>query len=130
MRVKILAVDDEPDQLEMVGLLLQEEGFAIETATNGAEALEIIYRSKPDLILMDVAMPAMNGFAACEALRKDPTTAAIPVLILTGLRSHFDRLNGFAHGANGYLCKPYRADELVGTIKAMLQKSGSVSCEP
>src|SRR5450631_2579746 len=87
MRVKILAVDDEPDQLEMVGLLLQEEGFAIETATNGAEALEIIYRSKPDLILMDVAMPAMNGFAACEALRKDPTTAAIPVLILTGLRS-------------------------------------------
>ena len=130
MRRKILAVDDEPDQLKLVDQLLQGEGFAIDTAANGAEALKKVYRSRPDLILVDASMPVMNGFTFCESLRKDPTTTDIPVLMLTGLRSQFDRLNGFAHGANAYLCKPFTPDELVATVKTMLRLSAGVPGQP
>lgn len=121
MRGKILAVDDEPDQLELLNLILKEEGFVIDTAANGLDALDMVGRSRPDLIVVDISMPKMNGFTFCEKLRKNPATAAIPVLFLTGLTSQFNRLNGFAHGANAYLVKPYKPDELIQAVKNMLR---------
>ena len=120
MQGKILAVDDEPDQLALLDAILKEEGFTIDTAANGVEALDKVNRCRPDAILVDVAMPKMNGFTLCAKLRGNPATAAIPVLMLTGLHRQFDRLNGFAHGANAYLTKPYAADELISALKLML----------
>jgi CheY-like chemotaxis protein len=120
MHGKILAVDDEPDQLALLDAILKEEGFTIDTAANGIEALDKVNRCRPDVILVDVAMPKMNGFTLCAKLRGNPATAAIPVLMLTGLHRQFDRLNGFAHGANAYLTKPYAADELISALKQML----------
>jgi CheY-like chemotaxis protein len=120
IRGKILAVDDEPDHLELLHQLLQEEGFTIDTAANGADALSKIERSRPDLIVADISMPKMNGFTLCERLQENPATAAIPVLILTGHGSHFNRLNGFAHGASAFLTKPYKPDELISAVRKAL----------
>jgi len=120
MRGKILAVDDDPEQLELIGLFLQGEGFVVVTATNGLDALDLVGRCRPDLIVLDVSMPKMNGFTVCEKLRLNPATAAIPVLFLTGLGSQFNRLNGFAHGASAYLTKPYKPDELIVAVSKMV----------
>lgn len=127
MHAKILAVDDEPDQLELLGLLLREEGFEVATSANGAEALEKVGRFRPDLILVDASMPQMNGFTFCEAIRKNAATASIPIIMLTGLHSHFARLNGLGHGANAFLLKPYAAAELVGKINELLRPASGAS---
>jgi DNA-binding response OmpR family regulator len=128
MNGKILAVDDEPDQLAMLDELLTEEGFTIDTAVNGLDAFDKIGRCRPDLIVTDISMPKMNGFTFCEKLRKNPATAAIPVLMLTGLRSQLDRLNGFAHGTNAYLIKPYKPEELIGVVNKVLR--GAMGASP
>jgi DNA-binding response OmpR family regulator len=121
MRGKILAVEDEPDQLELLALLLLEEGFAVDTATNGLEALDKVAHSRPDLIVLDVSMPKMNGFTCCQKLRENPATAAIPILMLTGLRSQFAQINGFAYGANAYLTKPFIPEELISAAHRLLR---------
>ena len=120
MRDRILAVDDDPAQLELVDLLLKEEGFAVDTAADGIEALQKVQRSRPDLIVLDASMPRMNGFTFCEKVRQDAATARIPIIMVTGLRNDFSRLNGFAHGANAYLAKPYVAAELLAKINELL----------
>ena len=123
MRGRILAVDDQPDELELVDSILRDEGFVTETAGDGIEALQKLQRYRPDLIVVDASMPRMNGFTFCETLRRNPATATIPVIMLTGLRSHFDRLNAFAHGANVYLTKPFAVEELVAKVNELLQLS-------
>ena len=120
MRGKILAVDDEPDQLEAINDALKEEGFVVDTAGNGLDALKKIYNSKPDLVLVDVAMPLMSGFTFCETMKNSPLTANIPILMLTGLCGPLARLNGYAHGANAYLAKPFYPEELVAKIVELL----------
>jgi len=125
MRAKILAVDDQPDQLELLGLLLQDEGFEVATSPNGVEALETVGRFRPDLILVDASMPQMNGFTFCEAIRKNAATATIPIIMLTGLHTHFAKLNGLAHGANAFLVKPFVAHELMGKINELLRPATS-----
>ena len=120
MARKILVVDDEPDQLQLVGEILMEEGFATDRAINGVDALKKIAHSLPDLVVVDAAMPYMNGFTLCENLRKNPATANIPIIMLTGLCSSFARLNGLAHGANIYMTKPFMSDDLVAKINELL----------
>jgi DNA-binding response OmpR family regulator len=122
MRGKILAVDDEPDQLALVDLLLTDEGFEIDTAPDGLEALKKVQDAPPDLILVDASMPKMNGFTFCETLRKNTATARIPIIMVTGLRSHIARLNGLAHGANACLLKPFLPDELLAKINELLPR--------
>jgi DNA-binding response OmpR family regulator len=123
MRGKILAVDDEPDQLALVELLLTEAGFDVGTAPNGVAAIEKVRQNRPDLIVLDVSMPQMNGFTFCEMMRQSAATATIPIIFLTGLRSHFDRLNGYAHGGTAYLTKPFATDELVDKVLELLHAS-------
>jgi DNA-binding response OmpR family regulator len=120
MRGKILAVDNEADQLALVDCFLSEEGFEIDTAPNGLEALQKVEDYQPDLILVDACMPKMNGFTFCETIRKNANTAAIPIIMLTGLHSQLARLNGLAHGANAFLLKPFLPDELLAKIKELL----------
>jgi DNA-binding response OmpR family regulator len=121
MRRKILVVEDNPDQLELVRLILEKEGFAIGTAANGSEALIKTRSISPDLIILDLMLPGLNGFDICETLRKDPLTASVPIVMLTGLCSQFGRLAGLESGANEFLTKPFNPEELVSKVDKLLR---------
>ena len=128
MRKKILIVDDDPDQREMIRSSLKEAGFEISTATNGVEGLEKARSGSPDLIILDVMMPKMDGFAVCVTLREDDTTASIPILMLTGLCSYISQLTGFESGATDYLVKPFESEQLVSKVEALLCQPSVSSC--
>ena len=130
MRKKILVVEDDPDQLEVVRFTLKNAGFAVGTATNGIDALKKAQTVSPDLIIMDVMMPELDGFAVCETLRGNPATASIPVLMLTGLCSHISRLVGYESGATDYVIKPFDADQLVSKVEKLLYQSSGASKAP
>jgi DNA-binding response OmpR family regulator len=130
MRKKILVVEDDPDQLEVVRFTLKNAGFAVGTANNGIEALKKAQTVSPDLIIMDVMMPELDGFAVCETLRGNPATASIPVLMLTGLCSHISRLVAYESGATDYVIKPFDADQLVSKVEKMLYQQSETSKTP
>ena len=121
MRRKILIVEDNADQLDLVRLVLEKEGFAIGTAANGTDALIKTRSISPDLIILDLMLPGLNGFDICETLRKDPLTASVPIIMLTGLCSEFGRLAGLESGANEFLTKPFKVEELVSKVDKLLR---------
>jgi DNA-binding response OmpR family regulator len=128
-RRKVLVVDDKPDELEIARLSLEEAGYAIGTASNGVEALKKVQTVSPDLILLDVMMPGMNGLVVCENLRKNPATASIPILMLTGLRSYFNHLAAFESGATDYLTKPFIPEELIAKVEELLNKADLLAAQ-
>jgi len=130
MRKKILVVEDDPDQLEVVRFTLKNAGFAIGTATNGIDALKKAQTVSPDLIILDVMMPELDGFAVCETLRGNPATASIPILMLTGLCSHISRLVGYESGATDYVIKPFDAEQLVTRVERLLDQPSEASKAP
>jgi DNA-binding response OmpR family regulator len=130
MRKKILVVEDDPDQLEVIRFTLKNAGFAIGTATNGIDAVKKAQTVPPDLIMLDVMMPELDGFAVCETLRGNPATASIPILMLTGLCSHISRLVGYESGATDYVIKPFDAEQLVSRVEKLLDQSSSASKAP
>ena len=130
MRKKILVVEDDPDQLEVVRFTLKNAGFAIGTATNGIDALKKAQTVSPDLIILDVMMPELDGFAVCETLRGNPATASIPILMLTGLCSHISRLVAYESGATDYVIKPFDAEQLVSKVEKLLCQPPGASKAP
>jgi DNA-binding response OmpR family regulator len=122
MRGTILVVDDEPDQLEVVRAILSDVGYSVETTTNGFDALKMVEKSLPGLIIVDANMPKMNGFALCESLRKGAATAGVPIIMLTGLVGNLSRMNGLLHGASAYVTKPYKINELVEKVKELMKR--------
>ncbi len=121
MRKKILIVEDDTDLLEVLRLSLKSAGFSIATATNGIEALRKARTLTPDLIVLDLVLPELDGFAVCETLRKDHATASVPIIVMTGLSSEFTRLAGFESGATDYVTKPFIPSELVSKIDGWLR---------
>ncbi|MBN1178949.1 MAG: response regulator [Anaerolineae bacterium] len=122
MKAKILIVDDELDTLKLVGMFLQSKGYDIIAAKTGASALEKASGEAPDLIILDVMMPDMNGFEVCRRLRTQPKTASIPVMMLTAKSRITDRVVGFEAGADEYLSKPIRPAELLDRMEILLQR--------
>ena len=122
MRRKILVVEDDPDQLEVIRFNLKNAGFAVGTAGNGIDALKKAHSLSPDLIILDVMMPELDGFAVCETLRENNATATVPILMLTGLCSHISRLVGFESGATDYLIKPFDPGHLVSKVEELLHR--------
>ena len=120
MSRKILAVDDDPDQLRAVCACLNDAGFVTSTARNGREALELARSVSPDLIVLDLMMPQLDGYSVCVSLRKDADTASIPILMLTGFSSDFARRTGTDAGASDYIVKPFNPEELVSKVEAIL----------
>ena len=129
MRRKVLVVEDDPDQLEVTRLSLKAAGFAIGTASNGIDALKKAQTVSPDLILLDVMMPGLNGFAVCETLRENPATASIPILMLTGLCSHISQLVAFESGATDYLIKPFVPEELISKVEKLLIRAQRLAAQ-
>ncbi|MGD0260086.1 MAG: response regulator [Verrucomicrobiota bacterium] len=124
---KILIVDDDPDMVELLRLGLTEAGYSTRTAITGKEALQKAKRFLPDLMVLDLLLPDMNGFSVCQQLRRNPPTAAIPILMITVLPGQFPRLVGVEAGANAYLNKPFRVEELVSCVGDLLRQPGVVS---
>jgi DNA-binding response OmpR family regulator len=112
-----LVVDDEPKNLQVVGALLRSRGFRVAVATSGARAIELARQSLPDVILLDVMMPTMDGFETCRRLKRDLRTAGIPILFLTARAGSEDAVEGFRVGGADYIRKPFHADELVARVQ-------------
>jgi two-component system alkaline phosphatase synthesis response regulator PhoP/two-component system response regulator VicR len=117
---KILAVDDERHIVRLVQINLEKEGYEVVTASTGREALEKVASENPDLIVMDVMMPEMDGFEALEKLKADPETANIPVIMLTAKAQDADVFSGWQKGADLYLTKPFNPAELLTFVKRIL----------
>jgi len=120
--VTILIVDDEPANVDMLSQELEEEGYALMTARDGAEALIKVQEHLPDLILLDVMMPNVDGFTVCRILKGSGKTVLIPVIMLTALRSHQDRVRGIEAGADDFISKPFDRDELLAKIRSLLRQ--------
>ncbi len=117
---KILVVDDSKFARTILVNGLKKEGFNVIEAENGQEAVEITKIEKPNLIIMDVVMPVLNGIEATKVLKNLNETNKIPILILTGQNSKEEILEGFNAGADEYLCKPFKFTELIATLKTLL----------
>jgi two-component system alkaline phosphatase synthesis response regulator PhoP len=126
---RILLVDDEEDILEFVSYNLQREGFRVYSARNGLEAIEMAGKVKPDLVILDVMMPEMDGIAACEEIRKLPACKNVIIAFLTARGEDYSQIAGFEAGADDYITKPIRPKVLISRVKALLKRSGSVSTD-
>ncbi|HKK63175.1 MAG TPA: response regulator transcription factor [Bacteroidales bacterium] len=119
----ILIVDDESDILEFISYNLNKEGFNVHSAKSGNEALGIISDIIPDLVLLDVMMPGMDGIEVCERIRKNPVVSHILIAMLTARSESYSQIAGFDAGADDYIIKPIRPKLLVSRIKALLKRS-------
>jgi signal transduction histidine kinase len=117
----VLVVDDEPNNLEIIQGFLQLEGFNVVTAQDGQSALLSLPGSLPDLVLLDVLMPGLDGFEVCRRIKESPATAFVPVVIITALQGAQDRLRGAAAGADEFLSKPFDHVELITRVKGLLR---------
>lgn len=118
----ILLVDDEPDILEIVGYNLRNEGYAVITAENGLEAVKLAKKKKPQLIILDVMMPEMDGIEACEQIRKNPDLDDTIVAFLTARGEDYSQMAGFDAGADDYITKPIKPKVLVSKVKSLLRR--------
>ncbi len=123
MAEKILIIDDDLDTLRLVGLMLEKQGYQIAAANNGEQGLLKVKEENPDLILLDVMMPDMDGYEVSRRLRQDPSTASIPILMFTAKSQLDDKVSGFESGADDYLTKPTHPTELHAHVKALLARS-------
>lgn len=123
MSEKILIIDDDLDTLRLVGLMLQRQGYQISAATNGQQGLDKAFDEDPDLILLDIMMPDMDGYEVTRQLRKNPSTTETPILMFTAKTQLDDKVIGFEVGANDYLTKPTHPSELQARVKTLLSRA-------
>ncbi len=121
---KILVVDDEPKIVSTVQAYLEREGYQVVEANNGRQALEVFQREKPDLIVLDLMLPEIDGLEVCRQIRR---TSAVPIIMLTARQEHADKLVGLELGADDYVTKPFSPRELVARVRAILRRARLVS---
>ena len=119
---RVLVVEDEPDIAALIAYQLTREGFRVETAGTGTEALQAVGREVPDLVVLDRMLPGISGDEVLQRLKDEPGTSSIPVLVLTAKREQEDRIQGFELGADDYLTKPFSPRELVLRVQAILRR--------
>jgi len=117
----ILIVDDSPTEIHVLTSMLEKHGFSVATANNGEEGVDKAKSDKPDLILMDVVMPGMNGFQAARQISNDPETNNIPIIIVSTKDQETDKMWGLRQGAKDYVTKPAQEKELISKINSLLQ---------
>ena len=121
----ILVVDDEEDIVKLITFHLTKEGYIVESASSGTEALEYAFKSPPDLVILDIMLPEIDGLEVCRRLRGNAGTAAIPVLMLSARKEELDKVLGLELGADDYMVKPFSVRELVARVRAMLRRLDS-----
>lgn len=122
MAEKILVVDDDVESLKLIGMMLQRQGYEVVLASNGQQALDRALADRPDLVILDIMMPVMDGYEVCRRLRHDPITQHIPILMFTAKTMVDDKVAGFEAGADDYLTKPTHPAELTSRVKALLAR--------
>jgi two-component system phosphate regulon response regulator PhoB len=122
VKPKILVVDDEPDALELIAFNLKNAGLEVLTAENGDQALRLARAQLPDLILLDLMLPEVDGLEVCKILRRDAATSAIPIIMVTAKAAEMDRVLGLELGADDYVTKPFSPRELVLRVKNLLRR--------
>ncbi len=119
----VLVVEDEPDIRDLIVLHLEREGFRCRTAGTGGEALRSARARVPDLVVLDLMLPEMDGLEVCRRLRREPATAAVPIIMLTAKTGEVDRVVGLEVGADDYVAKPFSPKELVARVRAVLRRA-------
>ena len=120
MSARILVVEDEPEVLKLIARYLRDAGYKVFTALNGENGLRLARELLPDLIILDVILPDLEGFSVCETLRQRSPTAHIPILMLTGLAGEIPRCHAFECGVNEFIRKPFRVPDLLEHVKRTL----------
>jgi two-component system, OmpR family, alkaline phosphatase synthesis response regulator PhoP len=120
---RILVVDDEEDIVGLLTFHLEKEGYRVQSAYNGSYALELAFASPPDLVILDIMLPEVDGLEVCRRLRGNEITAAVPVLMLSARKEELDKVLGLELGADDYMVKPFGVRELVARVRAMLRRS-------
>ena len=130
MKPKILVVDDEPEAVELVEFNLKKAGFDVITAADGAQAIRQARSGQPDLIVLDIMLPELDGLEVCKMLRRDPAAAGIPIIMLTAKAAEIDRIVGLELGADDYVTKPFSPRELVLRVNKVLQRGQPAQAQP
>jgi len=130
MKPKILVVDDEPDAVELIEFNLKAAGYEVATATDGEEALKRARSITPQLIILDLMLPEVDGLEVCKILRRDPRTASVPIIMVTAKAGEIDRVLGLELGADDYVTKPFSPRELVLRVKRLLRASQTIEEKP
>ncbi len=128
-RGKILIVEDDRDIVDLLAYNLEEEGYEIQAALDGREGLALAYRQQPDLIILDIMLPGMDGFEVCRSLRADKSTGNIPIIILSARSQETDKVVGLELGADDYVTKPFSPRELIARIRAILRRNRNTEAE-
>lgn len=123
---EVLVVDDNPENLRVISSLLIEEGYHVRVAKNGKQALDTIDESAPDIILMDVQMPEMDGFEVCKKIKSNPDIPEIPVLFISALGDSFNKVLGFESGGVDYIPKPFDAEEVKARVRVHIDLKKSL----
>jgi two-component system, OmpR family, alkaline phosphatase synthesis response regulator PhoP len=119
---KILIVDDEKDIVDLISYNLEKEGFSTAKAYDGEAALTLVKTQKPDLMILDLMLPKMNGIDVCRAIRHNPETAGLPIIMLTAKSEEIDKIIGLEVGADDYVTKPFSVKELIARVRSILRR--------
>ena len=130
MATNVLIVDDEKDLVDLVRYHLEKEGFQCLQASDGLTALRLAQEQRPDLLVLDLMLPGLDGLEICRQLRRDPMTASLPIIMLTAKAAEVDRVVGLEVGADDYIVKPFSPRELVARVKAVLRRMQASSALP
>ena len=125
----ILIIDDEQDILDLLSYNLKKEGFSIITAKDGANGKKTAISSNPDLIILDLMLPGIDGLELCRILKKEPKTALIPIIMLTAKGQEMDKVKGLEMGADDYVTKPFSVKEIAARVKALLRRTKKETSE-
>jgi DNA-binding response OmpR family regulator len=123
MPKEILIVDDEPGVVVPIQFLMEQQGYRVMIAERGEDALDLIYQYKPDLVILDIMLPGIDGYEVCEIIRLDPNCRDVKIIFLTAKGREVDIAKGLALGADAYITKPYSNAELVAKVKELLEKT-------
>ncbi len=129
MPKEILIVDDEPSIVVPIQFLMEQQGYNVLVAENGEDALDVIYKYKPDLILLDIMLPRIDGYEVCEIVRLNPEYRDIKIIFLTAKGREVEIAKGLALGANAYITKPFSNTQLVAKVKELLDNTNENSGE-
>ena len=123
MSKAILIVEDEASVVTAIQFLLEQQGYSIRVAETGEDALDLVHRYKPDLVLLDIMLPGISGWEVCENIRMNPNYRNIKIVFLTARGDEAEISRGFALGANAYITKPFSNDYLIAKVKALLENA-------
>jgi len=122
---RILVIEDDPAGLRLVGYTLKKQGYEVVTASNGLEGLKKAREEGPDLVILDLMLPGVDGFEICHRLRTEPQTARLPILVLSGKTGEADRDTALKVGANAYLVKPASPSEIIKQVESLLARKAA-----